>query len=439
MIINRQSAGSITGLFLGLESFCTEQSEMATTHAVRSMNFAVGDELLSLQIPHHTTEVADWQLEDSIDLRQAVFNAFDQPVEFPELALAIVDGDSVAIPLEPGVPQAEQLLEFVVEYLVQHGVPASRITVLVSHDHEKIVDSLAARLSQSAKGNVSVRYHRGDDAETMGYLAAAASGAEAIYVDRALLEADVVLPITVARDTDAWAHAGLYGIVPWFTDSKTQSRWKHDCSTDCHAKKEKRLRAATEVAWLLGIQPVLAVLPGPQGNIDSLFFGKVDSVEQSIADAVSPRSLPPIKDRYDLVVVSIDGDQDQQSWENVARVLFMAENYVSEDGKIAVATNLETKPGPPFRWLAGIEENDSIEQHLLKSHHPQSLAAIEILRSRSKHVVYLLSKLPREVVEELGISAMGETEELEHVIASSESCLIISGAQHRWLPKVAAK
>jgi len=410
---------------------------MATTHAVRLVNFAVGEELISLQIPHHTTEVADWQVAEEIDLRQEVFKAFDQPVEFPELALAIVEGDSVTIPLEPGVPQAELLLEFVMEYLVKHGVAPSRITVLVSHDHEQIVESLTTRLSKSAGGPVAVRYHRGDDAETMGYLAAAASGADAIYVDRALLEADVVLPITVARDTDAWAHAGLYGIVPWFTDSKTQSRWKHDCSTDSHAKKEKRLRAATEVAWLLGIQPVLAVLPGPQGNIDSLFFGKVDSVEQSIVEAVSPRSLPPIKDRYDLVVVSIDGDQDQQTWENVARVLFMAENYVTDDGKIAVATNLEIKPGPPFRWLSGIEESDSIEQHLLKSHHPQSLAAIEILRSRSKHVVYLLSKLPRELVEELGIGAMVDVEELEHVIGSSESCLVISGAQHRWTQKAA--
>ena len=410
---------------------------MATLHAVRLMKFAVGEELISLQIPDHTTEAADWQLQDSIDLRQEVFKAFDQPVEFPELALAIVEGDSVTIPLEPGVPQAEILLEFVMEYLVEHGVAASRITVLVSHDHEQIVESLTTRLSKSAGGPVAVRYHRGDDAETMGYLAAAASGADAIYVDRALLEADVVLPITVARDTDAWAHAGLYGIVPWFTDSKTQSRWKHDCSTDSHAKKEKRLRAATEVAWLLGIQPVLAVLPGPQGNIDSLFFGKVDSVEQSIVEAVSPRSLPPIKERYDLVVVSIDGDKDQQTWENVARVLFMAENYVTDDGKIAVATNLEIKPGPPFRWLSGIEESDSIEQHLLKSHHPQSLAAIEILRSRSKHVVYLLSKLPRELVEELGIGAMVDTEELEHVIGSSDSCLIISGAQHRWTQKAA--
>jgi len=401
---------------------------------MRSMKFAVGEELLSLQIADNTTEVADWSVSDVVDLRKEVFKAFNQPVEFPELALAIVEDDSVAIPLEPGVPQAEQLLEFVMEYLVEHGVSPSRITVLVSHDHEDIVEALTLRLSKSAGGEVAVRYHRGDDAESMGYLAAA-SGADAIYVDRALLEADVVLPITVARDIDAWAHAGLYGIVPWFTDSKTQSRWKHDCAADSHASKEKRLRAATEVAWLLGIQPVLAVVPGPQGNIDSLFFGKVDSVEQSIIDAVGPRSLPGIKDRFDLVVASIDGDKDQQTWENVARVLYMAENYVSENGRIAVVTNLQTKPGPPFRWLAGIEESDSVEQHLLKSHHPQALAAIEILRSRSKHVVYLLSKLPREVVEELGIGSMVEVDELEHVIAASDSCLVISGAQHRWTSK----
>ncbi len=248
-----------------------------------------------------------------------------------------------------------------------------------------------------------------------------------------MLEADVVLPITCARDPQAWAYAGLYGIVPWFTDSQTQNRWRHDCAVECKSKKETRLRAAKEVAWLLGIQPVIAVVPGPLGEVDSVFFGNVDAVEKAINEAASDRSIDCPAEKVDLVVASIDGDNDQQSWENVARVLFLAENFLNPEGTVAVITRLRKKPGNVFRWLNELEGPESTEQHLMRSSHPQWLAAIEIHRVRQRHTVYLMSQLPAETVEELGMGAISEVEEIEHLIASHGSCLVISGAQHRWV------
>jgi hypothetical protein len=164
-----------------------------------------------------------------------------------------------------------------------------------------------------------------------------------------------------------------------------------------------------------------------------LFFGNVENVEEAILQSVKDRLMPPLEDKFELVVASIDGDREQQTWDNVARILFIAENYLAADGKIAILTELDHKPGAPFRWLASNDQDESIEQHLLKSHHPQALPAIEIFRSRSRHRIYLMSSLAREIIEELEVGALDSIDELEHLVSSSKTCLVLSGAQHRWL------
>ena len=114
----------------------------------------------------------------------------------------------------------------------------------------------------------------------------------------------------------------------------------------------------------------------------------------------------------------------------------LAEHFLSPNGIVVVATELQEKPGPVFRWLESIEGSEKTERHLLNSAHPQSLAAIEIYRSLSKRSIYLMSQLDREHLEEFGIGAIADINELEHLIASHSSTLVISGAQHRRVNRV---
>jgi len=404
--------------------------KMSAIEGVKTMELVVGEQTHVLKLPDSVIEIADWEISQPVDITAALENAFDHPIDFPPFSEAIVTDDRIALAIEPGLPQMMEIVEGVVGYLLKHGAKPELITVLLAHEHEPMAEPLAALLKKRADAAIDVRFHHGQDPESMGYLAAA-HGAEPIYIDRALLEADVVLPITCARDPQAWAYAGLYGIVPWFTDGKTQQRWRYDYATEIRGNHEKRLRAAVEVAWLLGIQPVIAVVPGPKGNIDSLFFGNADTVERSIAAAIAPRSITPSTEQVDLLVCSIDGDQDQQTWDNVARVLDMAEHFLRPTGIVAVITELNERPGPVFRRLSNLEDLEVTERHLLKSAHPQTLAAIEIYRAQSKYSIFMMSRLPGEQLEEFGIGAIADIQELEHLIASHESTLVISGAQHR--------
>ncbi len=403
---------------------------MSVVKTEKTMELVVGENSLVLSLPESTIEIADWEVSPSVDISMAIEKAFDHPIDFPPLSHAIVADDRIALAIEPGLPQMMAIVDGVVQYLLKNAVRPELITILLAQEHESLVEPLEAKLKERAGASIDVRYHHGQDPNSMGYLAAA-HGAEPIYIDRALLEADVILPITCARDPNAWAYAGLFGIVPWFTDSKTQQRWRHDYATEARGNHEKRLRAAKEVAWLLGIQPVLAVVPGPKGHVDSLFFGNAETVERSIATAIAPRSITPSPDLVDLLVCSIDGDDDQQTWDNVARVLDMAEHFLRPTGAVVVATQLREKPGPVFRWLSSMEDPEKTERHVLNSAHPQSLAAIEIFRSLSKRSIYLMSQLAREKLEEFGIGSVANIPELEHLIATHSATLVISGAQHR--------
>ena len=200
----------------------------------KTTEFVIGENSLVLNFPESTIEIADWKVSEPIDIAVEIEKAFDHPIDFPSLSQATVADDRIALAIEPGLPQMMAIVEGVVQYLLKNDAKPELITVLLAQEHERLAESLATKLMERAGAPIDVRYHHGQDPDSMGYLAAA-HGAEPIYIDRALLEADVVLPITCARDPNAWAYAGLYGIVPWFTDTKTQQRWRHDYGVDASA------------------------------------------------------------------------------------------------------------------------------------------------------------------------------------------------------------
>jgi hypothetical protein len=395
----------------------------------KTIQLAVGEEAINLAVPGSVMEIGDWD-ETMMASPESATACFDNPIDYPPLSSAFLGGDRIALAVEPGFAEVESLVTEVVGYFIRNGAQPAQIHVLLTQSHAWLQESLTERLRLRFDGPIAIEIHDDQAPDSMGYLAAD-HYAEPIYINRTLLDADFVLPISCARDPSMWAYTGLYGIVPWFTDSKTHHRWRQEAAGQDIDHPQRRIKTAKEVAWLLGIQPVLAVVPGPHGRIDSLYFGNVEKIEQSIERAMSGRKISEPTQLADLLVATIDGDRDQQSWDNVARILFLAERFLHRDGSIAVITDLDQPPGAVFRWLSSAEERESTERHLLKSSHPHALAAIEILRSQTRHKLYLMSRLPSERVEEWGMAAIENTHELEHLIRSHERTVVISGAQHR--------
>ncbi|MEZ6091213.1 MAG: lactate racemase domain-containing protein [Pirellulaceae bacterium] len=151
---------------------------------------APGGELLTL---------APLDLQALSDPRQAMRQALLSPEDFPALNQAIVQGDSIAIAVDPNLPD---LIACVIGALDAIGSEtAGSIHVLLGEDG---TTAMLERLTEAIGDRATVLTHDPDNQEALGYLAAS-EAADPIYLNRLLLEADFVLPLACC------AIVGLFG------------------------------------------------------------------------------------------------------------------------------------------------------------------------------------------------------------------------------------
>ena len=189
------------------------------------------------------------------------------PVDFPSIDAAIIEGDHVAIAVDPNVPQVAAVIEGVVETLV--ACQAGRISIVLwpeatdqllkqlkqqfqnceTDGSGPIADSPIAGTSVSGTSvtvtpavaisgpAVTVSRHAPRIRGELRYVAADAD-AEAMYLARDIVDADFTLPIVAARAADAIERLDKTGIFPVFADSSTLRRYQGGELTAATAKEE---------------------------------------------------------------------------------------------------------------------------------------------------------------------------------------------------------
>ena len=155
---------------------------------------------------------------------ELIAKAFDEPIDFPPLPLALIDDDHIAIAIEDGVPDANRIACAAVRYLVEHGTRQEMITVVLGSDNQDWRDRLVDDLKSQELDGIKVVKHEPTHHDSHGYIAASAS-ADPIYIQRDLVEAEVVLPIYCIRTPDSPSASDKYGMSPSFADATTQHRW----------------------------------------------------------------------------------------------------------------------------------------------------------------------------------------------------------------------
>ncbi len=141
----------------------------------------------------------------------AATNAVQTPLDFPQLKQATVPGDHVVLALEPGVPQAAAVVAAIIPALLSGGVVAEDITVVRTHadvDADQI-DPRSA-FPDEQRNAVQLAVHESGDEDQLAFLAADPKG-EAIYLNRQMCEADLVIPIGYLRPTSAPIAAAATG------------------------------------------------------------------------------------------------------------------------------------------------------------------------------------------------------------------------------------
>ncbi|WP_147866621.1 nickel-dependent lactate racemase family protein [Stieleria maiorica] len=382
------------------------------------------------------TSVQIWEYDaatnrSSRDVVADTLRALSAPDDFPPIEAAIVAGDHVALAVDPNVPDVDAVIEGALRML--RSTPAERIEVVV---WDEATEQTLQRI-RAAAGEHTVVSHQCDVRESLCYLAADVD-AEPIYLNRALVDADFVLPIVAVRPNNVSQRRDLTGVFPALSDSATRTRFADKVSSGVASSPAMKSgnTIAEEVPWLLGVQLILSVTANSDGAAGEIHAGTIDAIAKRITPTL--RRPDPVPPPAELVVAALDGDAQQQTWENVARAADAALAYALPDATIVIWSSLDQ---PPEGALLSIDSDSDDEGHeasaefgdaseTLPPRDRFSDLARTLKRVSEKHRLMLHSNLPREVIEPLGIGVIESPHELANLSRHFQSCGVLRAASY---------
>ena len=187
---------------------------------------------------------------------------------------------------------------------------------------------------------------------------------------------------------------------------------------------------AREVPWLLGVQLVLTVTTNSDGQVGEIRAGTMEAIAKRISPTL--RRPDPVPPPASLVVAALDGDAQQQTWENVARAAQAAMAYAEPDATIVVWSSLERSPCGALLTLD--EEPKSMEDveteaDGLPTWDATGAMATRLQQVMTQHRVMLHSRLTRETVEPIGLGVIDSAQELANLSRGFASCGVLRAAQ----------
>jgi nickel-dependent lactate racemase len=393
---------------------------------------------ISLELPADRVlaDVSTPRGEPLDDPVAAVAAAVTSPLDFPALHRAVVPDDRVVLAVERGVPRVEAIVAGVAHALFEGSVRPADIEIVFAADAaQRQLERATALLPASARTEVRVSVHDPHDAGELCYLAASHDG-KAIYFNRRVCEADMVVPIGTSRLETSFGYVGEHGVLfPAFSDEATQQRFRAPSSSDWAAHRRRRREEADEAAWLLGIQFIVQITPGSGNSVLHVLAGNAASVAEESRRRCEAAWLHHAPRRASLVVATIEGGPEQQTWENFARALFAAGRAVADGGAVVLCTDLCCPPGPALKKLANLEfeEEEGLMHALRRSRSQDASFASLLLEAKRRTRVYLLSGLDEDVVEELGVGCVTTADQVQRLSGQHASCILLGNAQHAML------
>ncbi len=220
--------------------------------------------------------------EPLADAAAATAAALAEPLDYPPLGQSTTPVDRVVLALDRGVPEVAAVTAAVVRALADAGVDPDGISVLQDQaDRDAGADDPCRLIPAALRRRITLLTHDPANRRELAYLAADEAG-EAILINRALHEADVVLPIGCLRDDQSAGYFGIHGAVyPAFSDAKTLQRFRGFGSLNGRGGRRRELVADVDhVAWLLGINFTIQIVPAAGGQVMHVLAGQSDSVRR---------------------------------------------------------------------------------------------------------------------------------------------------------------
>lgn len=362
-----------------------------------------------------------------VQLQQQINQALNRPHGLENLQQLFVAGDSVALAIDPRLPSLEKVVACISNWLVEHGVNTENLQIVVTNPH------CAAAVAQQFQGTeldqVHLECHDPDNADKVSYVAAD-EDAQAIYINRALVDADVVIPVCCAKHRLAIDYLGPFSLFPLFSDRETSGHFESYLRLCDQAEHRHLSDRCNQASWWLGTLASIQVIPGPLNQVCQVVSGLMENADSVAVELLSNASAKSAGgEMYDLVIACLDGPD--QGWREIARALHAASRYCSSGGSIAVCSQSQQTPGPSLRRLRdGQSDRQQIEKRLQKDSGEDTLAAGAILETTRDHHVYLASQHNPSTIESLGMSPIGSQQQLLQLAGRHSRLVVLESAQH---------
>ena len=366
------------------------------------------------------------------DLPEALHAALSHPLDFPPFENAVISGDHVVIALDRGTPESAALIAGIWRILSQREVSPEDLVILQPAGIPgTATPDPRALLPEDVRSQVTWKIHDPTIPDECTYLAATTTG-ERVYLARELIDADLAISVGPICFDSVIGHRGTNSVFfPGLSSADALSRAIGQGHSELGPDDERPLRRLMdEVGWLMGTQFSLQVIPAAAGGVSHVLAGSPDSVFQKGTAVLADNWLMKLDARPEIVVAAVDGDKGEQGWESVCAALSAARRLVANGGKVVLLTELESELRDGMRLMREAENPLEALQPLRQLAPPDLVAATQLAGGVEWADVYLLSKLPSDLVEDLFLIPVHNEKEIGRLLGGDDTCAFLSTAQY---------
>ncbi len=388
-------------------------------------------QLFQIEIDVSRIEGRNRPSEPSADFAKEVRQQLATPLDFPPLEMAVVPDDRIIIALDRHTPGSAEIIATVWSIFERRSVKPKDVTILqpASWKSDKLADPRLA-LPDAVQKAMHWTIHDATDKKREGYLANSANG-ERIYLDREVIDAEFVLPIgAIGFDPLLGFRSAASAIFPGLSNIDAMAKARGQDHSELRPEDDRPLRQLQdEVAWLLGVQFGIQVLPSINGRPAGVICGALEPTTSAARDWLKQHWFVEQTRRCEIVVAAVDADAAGTSWEQFGAAIQTARNLVQRGGKIILLTNLSAEPTEGFRYLQQCGSPRETLKPLRLESPPDLIPASRLASAADWATVYLVSGLNSDVVESLCMTPLAPAE-AARLLDRGGSCVLLESAQN---------
>jgi nickel-dependent lactate racemase len=371
--------------------------------------------------------------EASRDCGARITESLRKPVDLPALSECVVPGDRVVIAVDPETPVLSEIVTRSIEELLLVGQEGVHITLLLPPDPSgSDWSDVRSLLPVHVQQKLLTLIHDPQDETQYGYLASSAGG-DRIYLNRILLDADLIITIGTIGFDSVLGYQGTTSVLyPAMSDAATIQQGHGTGHPELTPEQSRPMRTLIdEIGWLLGTQLAVQVIPDGNGMVDKVLAGMPERVQQDGQQVLNEAWRFTLKTAYDLIVISVPAHLNF-GWKQIGAAVEAVCPIVRQGGRIAIIADVGVPDGPAASMLRRCAEPEDLLKPLRREPTSDAREISQLITAQQRARIYLRSSLASEIVEELGMFALESNDELQRLVNSSGTVAVLPGANYSW-------